>query len=286
MSIELVHCPITIQGSCINDTTWHASTGWTTAMTAYRRRATVHYARYNETILSVSDLSAPSLINNLSAADLLIVYNATFIDNSNGFGCNTPGYQFIAYLSNKLTLAETSSPAFFAAASNLRNLIALPLYYFTPLYISPYTAAQGPLPTSIIQGVPSELYVDAALSNPVYHVSVAPWTVWLYTGVGALVLLTCLAVLFVGSFVRTTANGVPETTTTTWPVLDFVANCREGPIGEEDKLIETVKGLRGQSSREVAKGVEGLRLRIREHGQGHTVNRHISTTGGVAASGP
>jgi hypothetical protein len=273
----MLHCPIDLQdaSSCIKDTAWQSSTGWITAMTPYHRRATVNYARYNESILSISDLSSPDIITSVQAADLLTVFNVTFAGNPSGFSSNTVGHQFIVYLSSKLTFAELTSPSYFSAASNLRNLLALPLYYFSPLYFSPFVEAQAPLPDTVIKGVQKELYVTASLASPSYRVRVAPWTIWVYTFGGAFVLLSCLTVLVLGSL-SWTAGRVPDTTM--WPVVDFVANCSDEKRDGDDGLIERLRMLHGKGSKEVKRAMQDVRLHGREpagaqngHGNGVSV---------------
>ena len=240
-------------------------------MTIYRRRATVHYGRFNGSILDVDNLSTPSLVTDISAHDLLAVYNTSFAGSPLGFSCNTAGAQFILFLSNQLIFAETSSSSFFSASASLRNLAAMPLYYFSPLYLSPYTAAQAPLPDKKIKGVQPELYVDAALSTPEYHITVASWSIYLYASFVALMLLSSLAISIYSSF-KNQQSTVSEPTT--WPVVGFVTECTEMSNGQDDKMLDTVKSLRGHSSRQVVRDVDGMTLYRR---LATPANQHIVT---------
>ncbi len=103
-------------------------------MTAHHRTAEVYFSRYNLTTVSIRDLSAAISVD-LSASSLLHIFNTTFAGHALGFSSNTPGQQFIFYLSSNLTISAISIVGNYEAGVYLRNLLALPLYYFQPSYL-------------------------------------------------------------------------------------------------------------------------------------------------------
>ena len=251
----MLHCPVSPpENGCLQNTTWHASPGWTTRLALYRRRATVHYARSNGSILALSSLSAPAPLTTIAAPDLLAVYNATFAGDPLGFGTNTAGAQTIRYLAGRLAFADFAPSTHLAAGATLRNLLALPLYYFSPLYLAPPAA-----------GPPPALAVRVALGAPVFRVAVAPWTVALYAGVGGAVLAACAAVLARASLGPRAARVPPVSG---WPAVDLVALARDRPPGEPDGLVPALRRLRGRGARAVAREVDGMRLYVDGAGPG------------------
>ena len=220
LNAKYVHCPIEVSfnSSCLDDTSWQSSTGWTTSITVHRRAADVYFSRYNLTTVSIRNLSPPTAVE-LSPSAFLHVFETTFSGNALGFSSNTAGQQFIFFLSNYLTFAAGSSFGNFEAGNYLRNLFALPLYYFQPTYLS--NASSAITETNLDQpnpALPADLYTTASLADPSYQVLVARWSVLLYTIGGALIIVCCLVVLVLGSLPQT-AGRVPDASM--WPVVDF-----------------------------------------------------------------
>lgn len=278
INAKYVHCPvqISINSSCLTDTLWQSSTGWTTSMTVHRRTADVHFSRYNFSTVSISNPSPPTPVE-IPSSSLLSVFNTTFSGNALGFSSNSPGQQFIVYLSSYLNFAQSSTFGNFEAGIYLRNLLALPLYYFQPTYLSNANFAidesnlDQPNPA-----VPPSLYTRAAFADPSYQVSVAKWSVWVYTVWGALTIAFCLVLLVLGSL-PPTAGKAPDSSL--WPLVDFVTSCdlREdsssggsGPGSEEERggggnhrgtgLRERLVGLKGLGLREEARAMGRLRV--------------------------
>ena len=271
VNAKYVHCPLKFSSnsSCLTNTAWQSSTGWTTSMTAHRRTADVRFSRYNYSTVSIDNLS-PGIAVQIPASSLLQVFNTTFSGNALGFSSNTPGQQFIFYLSNYLTFATASTSGNLEASTYLRNLLALPLYYFQPTYLSNASFAitesnlDEPNPA-----VPRDLYTTAAFADPSYRVLVARWSVWVYTIWGAVTIAFCLGVLVLGSLPQT-AGKAPESTL--WPVVDFVTSCelaeesgQEAGGGDLDQdrrrqFRERLVGLRGLGLRKEAKEMGRLRV--------------------------
>ncbi len=252
---KFVHCPtlISFNSSCLTDPSWHSSPGWNTSLTIHRRTADIHFSRYNFTTVLISNLSRNPVTLSIPPSSLLHVFNITFSGNALGFSSNTPGQQFIFYLSNYLVAAAASSSfGSLEAGIYLRNLLALPLYYFQPTYFSDAAAAitednvDMPNPA-----VPAELYTQAAFAEPSFRVQVARWSVWVYTVVGAVTIAVCVALLVLGSL-EVTARKVPEASL--WPVLDFATGCQV--LEGREKLESHEEEQREQG------GGSGLRNRL------------------------
>lgn len=273
VNTKYVHCPhqYSYNSSCLTHTAWQSSTGWTTSMTAHRRTADVRFSRYNYSTVSIDNLS-PGTTVQIPASSLLQVFKATFSGNTMGFSSNTPGQQFIIYLSNYLTFATASTFGNLEASAYLRNLLALPLYYFQPTYLSNASFAITELNVDEPNpGVPRDLYTTAAFADPSYRVLVVRWSVWVYTIWGAVTIAFCLGLLVLGSLPQT-AGKAPESTL--WLVVDFVTNCelaeesgREAGSGNLDQeqdqrkwFRERLVGLRGLGLREEAKEMGRLRI--------------------------
>ncbi|KIW69157.1 hypothetical protein PV04_05050 [Phialophora macrospora] len=221
VNAKFVVCPLTVADSaCLDDTSWFSAPGWTITMRAYARHATVHLSRANLSAVAVSDFSTPTAYS-LSAADMLSVYNTTLGVRST-LASQSPAEQFVSMLSNNLMFTAVSAPTAAQATLKLYNLLAIPLYYFQPTYISPYSNV--PSPDRVLEGLPPEqgLYVTASLSTMYYGLAIATWSVCLYTAVMGTLLLCCLVLVTVGSLPKT-ANGIPNTSA--WSFVDFVAEC-------------------------------------------------------------
>ncbi|ETI25204.1 hypothetical protein G647_04577 [Cladophialophora carrionii CBS 160.54] len=211
-----------------------SSPGWTMTMRAYVRHATVHLSRANLSAIAVSEFSTTPTPQPISAAELLLLYNTTLGVRSTLASSSSPAEQFINMLSTDLLFAGVSSPTAAQAVLKLYNLLAMPLYYFQPTYVSPYSAV--PSPDRVLDRLPPDqpdLYVTASLSTMYYGLAVAAWSVWLYTVVMGTLLLCCVAVLTVGSLPRggaaaATAAGRAIPNTTAWSFVDFVAECDVG----------------------------------------------------------
>lgn len=232
-------------------------------MKVYNRRATTNFSRYNATILSLGTLSTPKPVF-ISAPDLLSVYSTMFgAPASGGIRANAAAYQFLTYISSYLTYAETSPTTFTTAGTYLRNLLALPLFYFHANNLSPTTF---PSPDKPLPGLPEQLYTTAALAEPAYRVVVGRPSLWAYIGGGSALLALCLCALVMGSLIGFAGN-VPETGV--WPTVDFVRNCRAGgndnADGEENNelggRLRTCWGLQG---RDLRRSIADIRLFVRE----------------------
>jgi hypothetical protein len=260
---KYVHCPsqISFNSSCLTNTSWQSSPGWNTSMTAHRRTADVYFARYNFSTVTIRNLSPANPVD-IPPSSLLHVFNITFSGNALGFSTNTPGQQFIYYLSTYLNVAGTSSFGYFEAGNYLRNLLALPLYYFQPTYLS--NASLALTESNVLEpnpAVPRDLHTRAAFADPSYQVLVAKWSVLVYAIGAAITIALCLIVLVLGSLPRTAAKA-PDTTM--WPVVDFVTNCEVMEDGERGESRDQTTGLRERLVR--LKGV-GLRKEADEMGR-------------------
>lgn len=232
---KFVHCPLSLVGNCLLDTSWHSSSGWAFTLSIYSRTATAHFSRFNLSTIAISDLSPP-IPEPVKASDLLSVYNTSLQITSSGFA-NSGSTQLIYYVSAYLTTAETSSETAFQADLNLRNFLTAPLLYFSPNDMSPYTAV--PSPNKILDGLPNDqgLYITASLSIPSYRLVPALWSVWVYAILMGAVIIACVALLVLGSL-PVTAGQIPETTF--WPFVDFVAEC-EARHGREDVELRDLR---------------------------------------------
>jgi hypothetical protein len=267
VNAKYVHCPSSLQGSCLKNTSWQSFSGWTATMTSYVRRATVHYSRANLSTISVSPLSSPAEYP-LSATEMLSVYNTTLAARSGLGSLSAAAEQFVYFVSSYLTLAETSSPTAAQAGLNLHNLLAMPLYYFQPTYMSPFTIV--PSPDRMLDRLPQDqgLYITASLSTTSYGLSVAPWSVWLYIAVMGMILISCLFLLTLSSMPKGAA-GIPDTTA--WSFVDLAAECNiaEGvpAVNEADnedrdiqssmQRVKAASGWRGK-----AKIMGGMRVQL------------------------
>jgi hypothetical protein len=230
---KFVHCPLSLLGNCLLDTSWHSSSGWAFTLSIYSRTATAHFSRFNLSTIAISDLSPP-IPEPVKASDLLSVYNTSLQITSSGFANSGPT-QLIYYVSANLTLAETLSETAFQPDLNLRNFLTAPLLYFSPNYMSPYTTV--PSPNKILDGLPNDqgLYITASLSIPSYRLIPALWSAWVYTILMGAVIIACVALLVLGSL-PVTAGQIPETTF--WPFVDFVAECEVRHGGEDVELSD------------------------------------------------
>ena len=215
INAKYLHCPLSYQTeeTCLSDDTWQSSTGWAISMTPYKRRATVHFARYNMSAIALSYISAAVPITNIDPSELLSIYNGTFATRQS--------LLIVENIATYLTYSETSSTTWNEAGFNLRNLLAAPLYYFQPTYMSPYVMEQGDQPNSTLKDLPPEMYASACFANPSYRLLFAPWTIWTYVVVTGFLLVLSILVLILGSTV-TLAGKTPETGL--FPLVDFVAN--------------------------------------------------------------
>lgn len=221
LSAKYVQCPTMLRGECLEDRSWTSSSGWTTQLTAYTRQATVHFSRSNLSAVALSDLTTP-IPHDLNADGMLSVFNTTLTATTGLGAIVSAAAQFVGFVASFLTLSETSSPTAAQASTRLHNLLAVPLYYFQPTFMSPYTRV--PSPNRVLEGLPDGqgLYATAALSTSYFGLAVAPWTVWTYTVAMGLLLLACIVVLVLGSL-PSCACGIPEAGP--WGFLDLVEKC-------------------------------------------------------------
>lgn len=232
-------------------------------MLSYRRRATISFSRTNGTILSLTSPSPP-ISAQVQSSDLLATYDASFGNASlSGFGgqANT---QFLDFVASTLTFAETSSLAFRSAESYLRNLLALPLYYYHANNLSPTIL---PSPNAPLPGLPSELYTRASLATAWHKLVVGRTSVLVYLAGGAIAISACLVVLILGSLPLTAAN-VPETSS--WPALDFATNCHGSANGQHGEPIsETLRECRGLKGSPLRERIGRIRVSMPPTVAGH-----------------
>lgn len=232
VNTKLTSCPYS--ALCLSDLTWVSSPGWVTSMAVYTRRANVNLARYNLTTLSIDSLS-PATPVATSARDLLQLYNTTFQPrNEVGYSSNLVAIEFVNLLSTYLNTAQVGGNVTINQASGVfYNLLALPLLYFQPTYMSPWSAIDKYNTDGTAQGYPLDqgLYTTASFARPHYSLLVGRWSVWLYTLGTGLLLLLCLLVLGPATFFPSRYRREIRNTTS-WPVLDVVAHCQ--PQSEAD----------------------------------------------------
>ena len=195
------------------------------SLKTYRRSATVQYSRANESMLAVSDLSAPSQVM-IRPADLFLAYNSTFMP----IGAETTGIQFRDFISNWLQFLSQSNRSLPTAVAPLRNLLILPLIYFQPTYMNPTLQASQDAPA---QGLPPELYTTGSLTDIGNRLIVGRESAIAYTVLGALLLAACLVVAVCGSL-KTTANRIPIISP--WPVLDLALIDGEDKSGKHSPV--------------------------------------------------
>lgn len=253
---EILPCPSSLAANqnCLNNTSWHSSTGWTSSMQSYHRTATVHYSRSNSSIISIEDLSdaQPRVIE---PHDLFHVYNISFRP-SGGFNEFTAGGQFISYLHNVLSFAETSQQGYARALSSLQGLTALPLFYFQPNYLNVNLLSSSDTPT---RGLPASLYARASFSEPSYRLVVGNTSLYIYTAFGAFVIVFCTAALVLGSL-NTTAGGIPEIGA--WPVIDLAVNCSDmgTDSGRDNTLPQQLQACRGSKGNQLLRRLRDIRV--------------------------
>ena len=254
LNAKFVHCPLELSSSstCSTSTDWHSSTEWTTSLRPYVRCATTSFYRSNGTIVSISSatISEPPMAN-VSPQDLLDVFDASFNMTANSITGSSSALRFIQYLANVMAFAETSSTSYNAAAGYLRNLLALPLYYFHANNLVPTVS---PSPDTPLPGLPDALYTRVSLTEVSYRIVVGRTTLILYIICASVLILACLTILVLGSL-PTFAGGCPDISA--WPTLDFVANCRSKD--GEDTLHETFQACRGLEGRNLREKI-GLRV--------------------------
>jgi hypothetical protein len=254
--IEWINCPVDIssQSQCLDDSSWQASTGWTATLRSYRQTATVHYYRSNQTIAALTDLGTATPVA-ISPHDLFRVYNDTFQPNG-FFGQYATGRQFILFLNNFLGFASLSAFTKSSALDHLRNLAVLPLYYFQPTLLNPALVAS---PNNPAAGLPHDLYTTAAFSTPSFRLVVGRATLLIYTAVGSVLLLLCLAALALGSL-HAFAGRIVEPSP--FSALDLSVGCTDGST--ENGLTKKLQDCKGLAGRQLLEKLKGIRIYLLE----------------------
>jgi hypothetical protein len=243
LNAKLIYCPSDIVnvGFCLSDTSWLSNQGRSTSVAVYTRTANVNIARVNFTTFSIDSLS-PATPAVTSAEDLLQLYNTTFTtQEAVGYASNLVANELTLLLNSYLiNMKRGGTTSFQQAFYVLYNLLAIPLLYFQPTYMSIWSANLVINPDGSTQGLPLSqgLYTTASFARSHYNLLVAPWSFWLYTVGTGLILLLCFLVLILATPVF--FRRFPITETTSWPILDVVANCR--PLVESANSRPQSKG--------------------------------------------
>lgn len=158
------------------------------------RTADVVYSIYNETILSVNNLSSSSTYT-IPPSDLLFVYDKAFNDQTNQTmqNLNFSSTVLMDYLNSFLNMAYPFSYAY-PGLNYLRAFMTIPLIQFQPNAGSdPSVNIEDPSVIGI--NLPASLYTTAIFGRSVSHITIDKWTVITFSCLVVSVYIWCLLYL-------------------------------------------------------------------------------------------
>ena len=252
ISLEWLSCGILGTGTCLRDRSWQSSSGLTASLYTYRRSATTHYSRLNNSILAISELSTAQPIR-IDPQDILLVYNNTF-NLAGSMGQVDTGKQLVQFLANYLEIFATGGQSLDIGLGPLKNLLVLPFVYFQPNYINP---GRQPSPDTVAEGLPEELYTSASYTDAVDQLVVGRISLLVYVAVGAVVLAASVVVIIMGSL-EITAGGIPNTSP--WPVLDLALVHERGEGPRDIDLVQSLKDCQKAGDAVMLQKVQEIRV--------------------------
>src|SRR5438046_2841423 len=127
---------------CLSNTSWHSHEGQGTALSLFQRRATIAYNGLNGTILSHAFSDATRTAVNISASELLQVFDTLFgpVNRTStygqalavlGLGNNKPvaPLSIWQYFEGVRELSRTDCRVNRRAITGLQSLLAIPIYH-------------------------------------------------------------------------------------------------------------------------------------------------------------
>ncbi|KAF2499710.1 hypothetical protein BU16DRAFT_558019 [Lophium mytilinum] len=213
---------LSANGTCLDPVSMSGSAtqanSWATSWSIWRRTSTVTFSRTSFVIQDVQDLGTPSP-QVISPTDLFIAYDLMFykpspVSNFTRCDLSSERYAVIQNVAAELyAWNDNSTSNLSQGRSTLRNILAIPLFLFTP------TIRVKGLDTSTNEtqlGLPDENHVTGAYCMRSHRSVPGRWTVIAYGIVGGITLLLAAVAYLV-------AARWPKPRTTEFPMLDFAA---------------------------------------------------------------
>ena len=182
-------CPLDTY-DCLQNHTWSNQTQLVTAMAISHCTADVVYSRTNRSILSTTNVSAPTT-QIIAPSDFFLAFETIF-----GFDSSYPETQYdIDPFSANDVLIDAINVEFSrsshdtsgaVALSLFRGLLATPLLLFQPTYLNPNLNLSSEAPP---KGLPPELYVTVALSQSFQRLTIPKWTWIVYVTISGSIYL-------------------------------------------------------------------------------------------------
>lgn len=247
-------------------------------MSAFKRYATVAYARQNSSILSIEKISPPQPVT-YNASDYLNIFSRFLTTKSN----NTAAFDVISVAKSIMDITwilelyhedyrdDPQTPVNF-----LRDMLMIPIQFSTAvwLYANVTTESIPQLAKEGLYALPSDLETIAYAAHMTPRVMATPWTVYVFMGVSSALYLWGASALY--WMLR--QQYVPPITSSFMEV-DISSKLTSRNIGgltsNFSSLLQSGEiGNAGSSN--IAKGIKGKRLQVRalwdrERDERHTV---------------
>ncbi|KAI9682449.1 MAG: hypothetical protein M1829_000241 [Trizodia sp. TS-e1964] len=249
-------CPLGLStsGNCLSDKSWFSSSGFSVALKVYQRRATVTLNRYTTSIIGADDLSAPLTID-IPASSLRYVFDQ--ILGGQASGLRFPAYNFITVLQSKIQFGTAGNAAFYDAAVALRNLAAMPVYYFNDLNLGGQ-GPQPPSPNATQPGLAPEFTTTASLADPVFTIAVARSSLYAYAVIGTVLLGACWLV-YTAALWQACRGKLPKASA--WAGINVMAlGTTVAGSDSAQGLAELLLECGGLTDAEIVEKVRGRRL--------------------------
>lgn len=231
-----------------------------TAMAISQRTADVVYSRTNRSILSTTNVSAPTA-EIITPSDFFLSFETILGPDSSDPNSQYPLDPFAAntilvdVLQNDFAITS-EDPSGSAALALFRGILAAPLVLFQPTWINPNFNSSSDEPQL---GLPPELYVAVDLSQSFQRLTIPLWTWIVYVVVSLSIYVWCVGGLVISLFIRTPP-------TTPYDMIDFASRV------DEEKSIAKFKadlsaGRRGTPRRKLQDTAIRISREISEDGR-------------------
>ncbi|KAH7065344.1 hypothetical protein B0J12DRAFT_32541 [Macrophomina phaseolina] len=255
------YCPLSLQqnSTCLNSTAWTDQLDLATSMFVYRRFATVNYSRANFSILSITDLSEPTLYP-IALQDYMLTLSSVvpgFNTSSETRGDNSA---LAIYAVTALPISD-SEVAKKLSLKAIRKAMSVPLDYFQANYFAP-----GPPIWELTvprTGLAEDMYTNMSISIMSYQVVAGQISRWLFLAFACTLLLLCASTIVVTVRI---CERRPERCG--YPSLDFAAVCAHDSLAPENQygngLHRSLTRLKEQPGKfEVAQRIKDERVVLR-----------------------
>lgn len=278
--------PIANKSSCLTNTTWHTSTGWSTSLKASFRNATVAYNRINNTIMSSRFISDPRPAQ-IDAADVrtalksllqteYVASNASLSTPILGSPTHFFGRLIVGHMYRLSNMIESNPEINSRGYNAVQCLLAMSLYYCqlgtlagTVLPFAATTSSLFSLKDSLF--TPDMPRTSIRLAEMKYELHIGRATKLAYICLGSITLLCCIVVL-IYSTVRDLVSGGAETTL--YPALDVLTNTKI--VDDKTGMLaqwDTWDDLRNSRGRQWWHTLAGLKVLYREPPDGRRKRR-------------